>query len=142
MKSIAIAIFFIAPNILFAQQKQQNVATECGREIPMTFSAQREVNVIEINLNAGSKLHFTAIPTGDYLNIRAEIFDPSGARIFPENPYKFNEPMFTEHLRQLDITTGSLSSTGIYKIKLFNYYKTYKHDERAGDYSLRVSCEN
>jgi len=123
---------------IFAQIRHSTVA--CGERIKQEFNAGREEHDITIRLEAGDTLSFKVVPAGDYLNVRAEIWDPAHGRIFPEDPYRYTEPMFKLHARTLEITTGRLSANGTYIIKLFNHYKVYRKDEKAGEYTFSTVC--
>jgi hypothetical protein len=131
--------FFLTQQNLFGQP--QNVTVSCGKQIKQEFgTAEKEKHEIKITLNAGDKLNFKIIPTGDYLNVRAEIKDPANGQIYPADPNRYIEPMFTNHLRSLEISTGVLSASGTYTIIVYNNYKSYKHDSRAGEYTFITTC--
>jgi hypothetical protein len=135
-------VFFLIQQNLYGQP--QIVTVTCGKQIKQEFgTASKEHQEIKITLKAGEKLTFKAIPTGDYLNLRAEIKDPGNNLIFPADRYrnKYVEPMFDKGLRSLEITTGTLSASGTYTIIIFNNYKGYKKDARAGEYTFVTTCE-
>lgn len=139
-----ILAFLLIQLNLFGQP--QTVTVTCGRQIKQEFGTtakEQEQHEIRITLNAGDKLIFKAIPTGDYLNLRAEIKDPANNLIFPADRYrnKYIEPMFEKGLRSLEITTGTLSASGTYTVILFNNYKGYKQDARAGEYTFVTTCD-
>lgn len=119
--------------------QSQNITVNCGDQITQEFnSTKTDKHEIKIELAAGDKLSFKAIPTGDYLNLRAEINDPLNGRIFP--PPGYVEPMFKNGLRSLEISTGVLSASGTYTIIIYNNNLLYKHDARAGEYTFVTTC--
>ncbi|MBT1689222.1 hypothetical protein [Dawidia soli] len=122
---------------VFAQP--QKVTVTCGKKISLEFTSRNEVHEIKIRMDAGDKLQFKVTPTGDYLNVRAEITDPAGGHIYPTGD-GFNEPMFEEKLRFLEVTTGQLSARGEYTIKLFNCPSLYPSYSKAGEYSFVATC--
>jgi len=136
---VTVFSFFIQPHS-YGQMK--SISVNCGKQIKQEFGAGNEKTEIKIKLNAGDKLSIKVIPTGDYLNIRAEVYDPSKGRIYPDNPSRYTEPMFINHARTLEITTGMLSATGIYSIMLYNNYKVYRKDARAGEYTFVTTCSS
>lgn len=134
----AILLLLISEQSMQAQPKV--FAVTCGKQIKQEFGTGMEKHEISISLSAGDKLNFNVVPTGDYLNIRAEIRDPGNGLIFPADKNRYVEPMFTKGQRSLEITTGILSATGTYTITLYNNYKRYKHDEKAGEYTFISTC--
>lgn len=134
---VLVLFFFLLLQGLSVQS--QNITVYCGDQITQEFnSAKTEKHEIKIELKAGDKLTFKAIPTGDYLNMRAEIMDPLNGQIFP--PRGYVEPMFKNGLRSLEISTGVLSASGTYTIIIYNNNLLYKHDARAGEYTFVTTC--
>lgn len=133
-------VIFICPVPVFAQTKV--VTIKCGEEIKREFSVNKEVHEIKLKLEANSSLSLSAVPVGDFLNIRVEIFDPSGSMIFPANPQesKIANKMFLKNPpRSLEVSLGVFSANGLYTIKIHNAMK-YRNDGRAGEYSFIAEC--
>jgi hypothetical protein len=122
-----------------AVAQPQKVAVTCGKKITLDFTTSLEMHEIKIKMEAGDRLQFKVSPTGDYLSVRAEISDPAGVTIYPPEQ-GFTEPMFREGLRFLEVTTGQLSARGEYTIKLFNAYRPWIRDGKAGEYSFVATC--
>lgn len=121
---------------VFAQP--QKVIVSCGKKISLEFTSSEEMHEIKIKMEPGDRLQVKVTPTGDYLSVRAEIYDPAGGKIYSPQPSE--EPMFRGGLRSLEVTTSQLSARGEYTIKLFNCPRYNPQSSMAGEYSFVSTC--
>ena len=115
----------------------QNVVMEgkCGDTLEGEFKDSKETQDIEIFMNAGDMFEVMVVPINDDLKIRALVFDADNQAVATEEPTNL---MFKdETVRSITLNAGALKSSGIFKIRLFNYDVDA---DKTGVYTTYIKC--
>lgn len=128
-------VFCCATHFANAQVSTVTMQAKCGDKFEGEFRVQHEQQEIKIPLGAGDILELSIVPLGDYLKIRYQLCDPSGALLVDD----YNG-MFGNDKKSLEINTGVLSANGAYTIKIRNDSAYNSNDTMVGVYTVYVKC--
>lgn len=123
----------VLPQINHAQTVK--MSAKCGDILEGEFKNSTESQDIELSMNAGDAFEVTVIPVGKHLKVRLEIYDPG---IQPIETETSGDVMFgDESIRSLVVNSGTLSSNGKYRIRLYNFYA---YPANTGAYTAYIKC--
>lgn len=129
---------FAMPNIwLVAQTPTVKLTTECGKIVESEFTNSNETQDIQIRLNAGDMIDINIVPVGNYLKMSAHVLDPGGSVIIKEDECT----MFYNQSKSLIVKSEILSASGLYTIRVFNYYPTATVPGTVGAYTAYIKCK-
>jgi len=133
MKHQLFLILALLPFISYAQAAKME--GKCGDTLEREFKDGKETQEIEILMNAGDLFEIMVVPLSDDLRIRAEMYNSENQPIVNEEP---TDLMFKdETVRSITLNSGVLKSSGIFKIRLFNYYV---EPDKTGGYNTYIKC--
>lgn len=108
---------------------------KCGDTLESEFKSSKETQDIEISLSVGDLFEVMVVPVSDDLKIRADMYNSDNQPIVSEEPMDL---MFKdETIRSITLTSGQAKSTGIFKIRLFNYNV---EPDKTGVYNTYIKC--
>lgn len=126
-------VFALFPTTPYAQTV--TIQGKCGDTLESEFKNSTESQNIEISLLVGDLFEVMVVPLGDDLRIRAEMFDINNAPMENEEP---TDLMFKdETVRSITLYSGVVTSSGTFKIKLFNYQV---EPDKTGVYNVYIKC--
>jgi len=133
MKRPLFLILTLLPYITYSQTVKME--GKCGDTLESEFKNNKETQEIEISMSAGDLFEIMVVPVNDDLKIRAEMYDSESQPIVNEEP---TDLMFKdETVRSITLNSGQLKSSGIFKIRLFNYNV---EPDKTGVYNTYIKC--
>jgi len=133
MKRPLFLILALLPCITYSQTVK--IPGKCGDTLESEFKASKETQEIEISMSAGDQFEIMVVPVSDDLRIRAEMYDSDNQPMTNEEP---TDLMFKdETVRSVTLTSGEIKSSGIFKIRLFNYNA---EPDKTGAYNTYIKC--
>jgi hypothetical protein len=144
---VALSLFGFALTLQIPAYSQSQTEVQCGEIVEGVFSDNAQEHNYGLTMESRESFEVSVEPVGDHLQTVIAIYGPSGVRLGYTNVGAYG----SHPSRNPAITSGTLSASGMYKIRISNtvirdnnqlwYSESYNFTVGGiGDYTLFISC--